>query len=387
MTRAAPDIETIVIGGGVIGLAIARACTKAGYETCVFERCDAIGQGISGRSSEVIHAGLYYPPQSLKARLCVEGKELLYTYARDRNIAFRRLGKLVVATSAADTQTLDAIAKTAKANGVDDLRVLDADGIRALEPDISGVNALFSPSTGIIDSHGLMRALEADIADRGGTIVLRTEVRNVTHRSDGFFEIELVSAGVTAKITARYVFAAAGLGMAEIGAILPGSDSYLPPLLYFAKGHYFALRGESKFQHLVYPAPAEAGLGIHLTLDLEGNVRFGPDVQWVDRVDHAFDDNDGLRRRNFQHSIRRYWPSLPDDALTPGYTGIRPKTSGRGEPAQDFTIHGPRDHGIPHLIALYGIESPGLTSSLAIARYCVALMRDELAYAPRPAKP
>jgi L-2-hydroxyglutarate oxidase LhgO len=379
MTRAAPDIETIVIGGGVIGLAIARACTKAGYETCVFERCDAIGQGISARSSEVIHAGLYYPPQSLKARLCIEGKELLYTYARDRNIAFRQLGKLVVATSVADMQTLDAITKTAKANGVDDLLILDADSIRTLEPDISGIKALFSPSTGIIDSHGLLRALETDIADRGGTIVLRTEVRKVTCRANGLFEIESISAGDVTKITARYVFAAAGLGMAEIGPMLPRRDSYVPPAIYFAKGHYFALRGKSQSRHLVYPVPAEGGLGIHLTLDLEGNVRFGPDVQWVDRVDHAFDDNDGLRLRGFEQSIRRYWPGLPDGALTPGYTGIRPKTSGGGEPAQDFTIHGPRDHGIPHLIALYGIESPGLTSSLAIARYCVTLMRDEVA--------
>jgi L-2-hydroxyglutarate oxidase LhgO len=384
MTRATPDIETIVIGGGIIGLAIAYACTKAGYETCVFERCDAIDQGTSGRSSEVIHAGLYYPPQSLKARMCVEGKELLYAYARDRNIAFRKPGKLVVATSVADMQTLDTIAKTAKANGVDDLLILDADGIRTLEPNISGIKALFSPSTGIIDSHGLMRALETDITDRGGTIVLRTEVRNVTRCTNGLFEIELISAGDVTKITARYVFAAAGLGMAEIGARLPSSDSYVPPPLCFAKAHYFALRRKSQFRHLVYPVPADGGLGIHLTLDLEGNVRFGPDVQWVDRIDHAFDDNGGLRLRDFEHSIRRYWPGLPDDALTPSYAGIRPKTSGRGEPAQDFTIHGPRDHGIPHLIALYGIESPGLTSSLAIARHCVTFMRDEVVDAFRP---
>jgi L-2-hydroxyglutarate oxidase LhgO len=279
MTRAAPDIEAIVIGGGVIGLAIARACTEAGYETCVFESADAIGQGISSRSSEVIHAGLYYPPKSLKARLCVEGKELLYAYARDRNVAFNQLGKLVIAASIAELQTLDAIAKTAKANGGDDLRVLEADDIRAFEPNISGVKALFSPSTGIVDSHGLMRALETDIMDRAGTIALRTEVRNVRRLPNGLFEIELISAGDIAKITARYVFASAGLGRAKIGPMLPRRDSYVPPPIYFAKGHYFALRGKSQFRHLVYPVPADGGLGIHLTLDLEGNVRFGPDVQ------------------------------------------------------------------------------------------------------------
>jgi L-2-hydroxyglutarate oxidase LhgO len=377
MNSATPDIETIVIGGGVIGLAIAAECAKAGQETYLFERRDAIGQEVSSRSSDVVHAGLYYPAQSLKARMCDEGKQLLYAYAQERNVAVRQLGKLVVATSVGEASALDAIAETAKTNGVGDLEVLDAGTIRTLEPDVAGIKALFSPLTGIIDSHGLIHALEADFTDRGGTIALETEVHNVTHRADGLFEIELISGGETAKIAARYVFAAAGLGMAELGPMLPRKVSYTPPPLYFAKGHYFALRGKSRFQHLVYPVPVDGGLGTHLTLDLEGNVRFGPDVQWVDRIDHAFDEKNGLRLAEFERSIRRYWPSLPDGALMPSYTGIRPKTSRRGEPAQDFNIHGPRDHGIPHLIALYGIESPGLTSCLAIARYCVAIAHNE----------
>ncbi len=212
-----------------------------------------------------------------------------------------------------------------------------------------------------------MRALESDLAVRGGSVVLNTEVRSVTRRSDDLFEIEMTSGGETAKITARNLFAAAGLGMAELGNMLPRAGSYAPPRLYFAKGHYFTLRGRSPFRHLVYPVPVEGGLGTHLTLDMDGRARFGPDVQWLDRIDYAFEDADGSRRTDFEKSIRRYWPGLPDGALKQNYTGIRPKTSCQGEAARDFEIHGPRDHGIPHLVTLYGIESPGLTSSLAIA--------------------
>ena len=375
MTNGTADIETVVIGGGVIGLAIATECTKAGQETYVLECRDAIGQEVSSRSSEVIHAGLYYPSQSLKARMCVEGKHLLYDYARRKNVPVRQLGKLVVATSPAEADALDAIAARAKANGVGDIQVLESGDIHALEPDITAVKALFSPSTGIVDSHGLMHALENDLTDCGGTVVLETKVGKVSRRPNDLFEIEMTSSGETTTVTARNLYAAAGLGMADVGPILPRVEPYAPPTLHFAKGHYFALRGRARFEHLVYPVPVDGGLGTHLTLDMQGNVRFGPDVQWIDRIDHAFDEMAGLRMAEFERSIRRYWPALPNNALTPDYTGIRPKISRQGEPAQDFAIHGPSTHGIPHLVALYGIESPGLTSSLAIARYCVALVQ------------
>lgn len=371
-----PDIETAVIGGGAVGLAIAAECAKIGQETYVLERHNAIGQEVSSRSSEVIHAGLYYPSGSLKARLCVEGRDLLYAYTRDRDIGVRRPGKLIVATSPAEETALEAIANRAKANDVEDIRTLSASDIHALEPEIIGTKALFSPSTGIVDSHGLMQALATDLANHGGAVVLQTDVQNITLRTDGLFEIDMTSSGEPAKITARNLIAAAGLGMAEIGPLLPRAPSYTPPSLHFAKGHYFALRHKSTFQHLIYPVPVDGGLGTHLTLDLEGNVRFGPDVQWIERIDYAFDDPDGARTAEFERSIRRYWPALPDGGLSPSYTGIRPKISRQGEPAQDFAIHGPRQHGVPRLVALYGIESPGLTSSLAIARHCVTIMRE-----------
>jgi len=369
-----PDIETVVIGGGVVGLAIAAACAKAGQETYVLERHAAIGQEVSSRSSEVVHAGIYYQPGSLKARLCAEGRDLLYAYARDRDVDAQRIGKLVVATSPAEETALDAIAHRAKANGVEDIRILSAADIHTLEPKIIGTKALLSPSTGIVDSHGMMRALANDLENRSGGIVLRTDVQNVTLRAEGLFEIDMSSNGEPAKITARNLIAAAGLGMANLSTRLPHETPYAPPTIHFAKGHYFACRHKSMFRHLIYPVPVDGGLGTHLTLDLEGNVRFGPDVQWIDRIDYAFDDPDGVRLAEFERSIRRYWPGLPDHALSPSYTGIRPKISRQGEPARDFAIHGPRQHGIARLVALYGIESPGLTSSLAIATHCQALL-------------
>lgn len=373
-TSATPDIETLVIGAGVVGLAIAAECAKAGQQSYVLERHSAIGQEVSSRSSEVIHAGIYYPPGSLKARLCVEGKSLLYAYARDRDVAARRIGKLVVATSTAETEALGAIADRAKASGVNDLQWLDARDVQNLEPAVSSVKALFSPSTGIIDSHALIKALATDVENGGGAIVLQTNVRNVIRRTDGLFEITIVSSGAQARITARNLIAAAGLGMVELGPILPRETPYIPPTLQFARGHYFAYRGKSPFRHLIYPVPVDGGLGTHLTLDLEGNVRFGPDVQWIGSVDYAFDNQNGARLAEFERSIRRYWPDLPDNALSSGYTGIRPKISKQDVAAQDFAIHSVREHGIPRLVALYGIESPGLTSSLAIAKYCKALL-------------
>jgi L-2-hydroxyglutarate oxidase LhgO len=371
----APDIETAVIGGGVIGLAIAAECARAGEEVFVFERQRTIGQEITSRSSEVIHAGLYYPRNSLKARMCVEGRRLLYAYARNHNVAAKMLGKLVVATTAAETAALDAIAANAAANGVKDLKVLSAEDSRASEPEIAAVKALFSPSTGIVDSHGLMQALDAELAALGGTVVLDTSVQAVKSRDDGRLEVIASSGGEATTFTAGKLYAAAGLGMAELGDALPRAGSYVPPPLYFAKGHYYSLRGRSPFRHLVYPVPVAGGLGTHLTLDIDGNARFGPDVEWIDRIDYSFNDARGERRAEFERAIRTYWPALPEGGLGEAYTGIRPKTSRKGEPARDFEIHGPREHGTANLVALYGIESPGLTSSLAIARHCRNLLR------------
>jgi L-2-hydroxyglutarate oxidase LhgO len=284
----------------------------------------------------------------------------------------KRLGKLIVATSPDEVGALDSIAARASENGVDDLRFLSPADVCALEREIACAAALLSPSTGINDSHALMKALEGHLTINDGKIVCHTVVKSVALHKYGFFEIEVHSSGDDAKLTVRNLIAAAGLGMAELGPALPRATSYAPPQMSFAKGHYYTMSGRTSFQHLVYPVPVDGGLGTHLTLDMSGRARFGPDVQWVDRIDYAFDDPLGSRRAEFEGSIRRYWPGLPDGALEPGYTGIRPKISGKGEPARDFEIHGIEAHGIPGMVALYGIESPGLTSCLAIAERVAA---------------
>jgi len=371
----ATDIETAVIGGGVVGLAIAARCAQVGQEVFVLERNSSFGQETSARSSEVIHAGIYYPKGSLKAALCVEGKKRLYQFAAENGVAAKRLGKLIVATSPVEVQALTSIAAKASANGVDDLRFLSPGDVGSLEPEITCAGALLSPSTGIMDSHGLMLALDARLSINGGTVVCNTLVTSVTLLESGLFELEMQSAGTTARLTVRNLVAAAGLGMAELGRALPHAASYAPPHTFLAKGHYYTMSGRPPFQHLVYPVPVDGGLGTHLTLDMDGRARFGPDVQWVDRIDYAFDDPVGARRTEFERAIRRYWPGLPDGALEPGYTGIRPKLTGSGQPPRDFAIDGPEAHGIPHMVALYGIESPGLTASLAIAEHVAALLR------------
>ena len=375
MTATTSDMETVVIGGGVIGLAIAARCAQARQEVFVLERNSGFGQETSSRSSEVIHAGIYYPKGSLKADLCVEGKKRLYQFAAENGVATRRLGKLIVATTQDELLALNLIAASAAANGVDDLRFLSPDDVRILEPEIACAGALISPSTGIVDSHGLMQALDSQLSINGGMVVCNTLVTSVTLLDNGLFELEILSSGAAAKLTVCNLVAAAGLGMAELGRALPRTASYVSPLTFLAKGHYYGMSGRTPFQHLVYPVPVEGGLGTHLTLDMDGHVRFGPDVQWVHRIDYAFDDPLGSRRSEFEHAIRRYWPALPDGALEPGYTGIRPKLSGRGEPPRDFAIDGPEKHGIPRMVALYGIESPGLTASLAIAENVAALLR------------
>jgi L-2-hydroxyglutarate oxidase LhgO len=369
-----PDIETAVIGGGVIGLAIAARCAQAGQEVFVLERNSSIGRETSSRSSEVIHAGIYYPKGWRKAVLCVDGKKRLYQFAVENGVAAKRLGKLIVATSPDEVQALTSIAAKAHANGVDDLCFLSPDDVRSLEPEIACAGALLSPSTGTIDVHGLMLALESHLAVDGGAVVCDTLAKSVTLLENGLFQLEISSAGDDAKLTVRNLVAAAGLGMVALGPGLPRCSSYAPPQMFLAKGHYYAISGRTPFQHLVYPVPVDDGLGTHLTLDMDGRARFGPDVQWVDKIDYGFDDPSGARRTEFERAIRRYWPHLPEGALEPGYTGIRPKISDRGEPPRDFEIHGVETHGIPRMVALYGIESPGLTASLAIAEHVAALL-------------
>lgn len=368
------DVDTVVIGAGVIGLAAARALAMRGREVMVLERNDRIGAETSSRNSEVIHAGLYYPPGSLRARLCVEGKALLYRFCAENGVAVSRCGKLLVATADGEIAKLETIAETARRNGVDDLVRLTAAGARALEPQVHCAGALLSPSTGVIDSHGLMIALEGHLGTRGGSVVLNTAVISLARMPGGDFALTTSSHGDLTRLSARNVVIAAGLGATAIASTLFSGGAHVPPQTFPAKGHYFTLTGRAPFQRLIYPMPDGAWLGVHLTLDIAGQAKFGPDLAWTDRVAYDFEDADGRRAASFYREIRRYWPGLPEGALQPGYTGIRPKLYRPGEPAADFAIHGPETHGVARLVALYGIESPGLTSCLAIGEHVAALL-------------
>ncbi|MGB0747708.1 MAG: NAD(P)/FAD-dependent oxidoreductase [Magnetospiraceae bacterium] len=356
-------IETVVVGAGVVGLACARALALAGQEVLVVEAAEAIGTETSSRNSEVIHAGLYYPPGSLKATLCVSGKALLYAYCAERGIDHRAIGKLVVATHANQLPKLKALHDNAAQNGVHDLEVLDAPAARTLEPEVTAVAALLSPSTGIVDSHALMLSLQGDLENAGGMVVCHIPVTGGQVTESRF----LLEIGGTAPMTlgCQKLINAAGLGAWDLAATLADFPrAHIPPK-YMARGVYFALSGKSPFQHLVYPLPEPGGLGIHATLDLGGQVKFGPDVEWVDKVDYTVDPT---RVGPFADSIRAYWPHLDSNELQPGYAGIRPKIVGPGAPAGDFCIQSAQDHGVPGLINLFGIESPGLTACLAIAK-------------------
>lgn len=356
------DIQTIVVGGGVVGLAVARALAESGREVVVLERASSIGTETSSRNSEVIHSGIYYTPGSLKARLCVSGRDLLYAYCERRDIPHRRAGKLIVATAQEDMARLTRYVELAQANGVGALEWLDADAVRALEPEVTCFRALHSPYTGVVDSHSLMMSFWADLQAAGGEVAFNAEVGAGGRRADGAFE--LVIHGLNEPATCRELVNCAGLGAPSLARALRRCGAEDAPPSYFARGHYFKLRGQSPFGRLVYPVAEAAGLGIHVTLDLDGNARFGPDVEWVNDVDYRFDAS---RRERFAAAIRRYYPNLESDRLEPDYVGVRPKISGPSEAAADFRIDGPVRHGIPGLVHLYGIESPGLTSCLAIA--------------------
>jgi len=358
------DIDTVIVGAGVVGLATARELALAGHEVLVVEATEAIGTGTSSRNSEVIHAGIYYPQGSLKARLCVQGKQMLYDYCAERGVAHRRLGKLIVAATPEQARHLDDIAERARRNGVDDLYRISGAEARELEPALQCEAALVSPSTGIVDSHGLMLALQGDAENAGAQCVFHTPFIGGKIESDGTFSLRFGGdEGMT--LNAGRVINAAGLSAPAVARTLEGQPAAHIPHAYYCKGSYFTLSGKSPFSRLIYPMPDHAGLGVHLTLDLGGQAKFGPDTEWIDREDYSLDPK---RAAVFYDAVRRYWPALPDNALAPGYTGIRPKISGPSQPAADFVIAGPATHGVKNLVNLFGIESPGLTACLAIGR-------------------
>ncbi|MDB5745075.1 MAG: dependent oxidoreductase [Polaromonas sp.] len=360
--------DCVVIGAGVVGLAIARALAVQGREVMVLEAADAIGTGTSSRNSEVIHAGIYYPQGSLKASLCVAGKGLLYDYCAQRGINHSRCGKLIVATCVEQVTQLRAIIGKAAANGVNDLVVLTRAQARALEPQLECVAAVHSPSTGIVDSHALMLALQGDLENAGGIVVLNTPVAQAYCAQDA---IVLVANDGT-ELRARSVVNSAGLHAQALARRFDGLDVRFVPPSHFAKGNYFILSGRSPFNRLIYPVPEAAGLGVHLTVDLGGQAKFGPDVQWVDSPDDLVVEP--ARGEAFYGEVRKYWPALQDGSLLPGYAGMRPKIQSPDELPKDFLIQGPAVHGVPGLVNLFGIESPGLTSSLAIGNHVARLL-------------
>jgi len=366
-------VEALVVGAGVVGLAVGRALAQAGRETIVVEAGPHTGQGVSSRNSEVIHAGLYYAPGSLKARLCVRGKELLYEFCATHGVPHARCGKLVVATAVDQHKALQGLQQRASSNGVP-AQWLDAAAAKALEPAVHCTAALLSPSTGIVDSHALMLALQGDLERAGGGVALLSCVQSAAFAAGRPAVVQVSTAEGGFEIEADLVVNAAGLHACALARRFGGLDAGHVPRERYAKGSYFTLPGRPPFSRLVYPAPVDAWLGVHVTIDLGGQVRFGPDLEWLDvdtpeAIDYAVDPR---RAEAFEDAIRRYWPGLPSGALRPDYSGVRPKIHGPGEAAPDFRIDGPARHGVAGLVNLFGIESPGLTSALAIGEGLVA---------------
>ncbi len=356
----------VVIGAGVVGLACARALALRGIETVILEANASIGMETSSRNSEVIHAGLYYPAGSLKARLCVAGKALLYDFCATHHVAHRRCGKLLVATTAGQEEALAALRRKAEANGVSDLQPLTAAQAKSLEPELRASAALLSPSTGIVDSHGLMQALLGEAEAHGAALALKSPLlRAEAEATGGGFLLE-VGGTEPMRLQTGMLINSAGLQAARVAAAIDGLDARHVPRLHLARGHYFSLAGCAPFSRLVYPLPEPGGLGVHVTLDLGGQARFGPDVEWVDAIDYAVDPR---RAEVFYGEVRKYWPGLADGALQPAYAGIRPKLAGPGAPQADFLVQTHTTHGLPGLINLFGIESPGLTACLALGEH------------------
>ncbi len=368
MARSA-DIDCLIIGAGVVGLAIARQLALGGRETLVLEANKSIGQGISSRNSEVIHAGIYYPKDSLKAQFCLAGRKALYEFCQSHKIPHQRCGKLLVAASPDQLDQVLAIQAKAKANGVDDLTLIDRASLKAMEPEVEGVMALHSPSTGIIDSHALMLALQGDAEAHGCAFAFQSALEH-GRIENGMFHLQ-IGGPDPMQISANHLILSAGLAMPRLAKNLHGLPSQSIPAYGFAKGNYFSLSRRAPFSHLIYPVPEPGGLGIHLTLDLSGRGKFGPDVEWLEESDDRNIDYrvNPQRAEKFYAAIRKYWPGLRDGDLNPDYSGVRPKITRPGEPDADFLIQDARSHNVPGLIALYGIESPGLTSSMAIGEY------------------
>jgi L-2-hydroxyglutarate oxidase LhgO len=362
------DVDVVVIGAGVVGLAIARALALAGRDVLILEAAESFGTQTSSRNSEVIHAGIYYPRDSLKARLCVSGRELLYEFCEQHGVAYRRCGKLIVATAATQLPELQKIRQAAHANGVS-LELLTRAQALELEPQLACDGALHSPLTGIIDSHAYMLALLGQAESRGATLVTATTVTGLQIEPGGGARIAVNNEPPT--LRARTVINSGGLHAPRVARLMAGFPAAHVPTPYFAKGNYFTLSGRAPFERLVYPVPEPGGLGVHLTLDLAGRARFGPDVQWIEQCDYCVEPQ---RSERFYAAIRTYWPGLADGALQPGYAGIRPKISGPTETAADFRVDGPRTHGIAGIVNLFGIESPGLTASLALAAHVANLV-------------
>jgi L-2-hydroxyglutarate oxidase LhgO len=358
------SVECLIVGAGVVGLAVARALARAGREVIVVENESGIGSGVSSRNSEVIHAGIYYPTGLDKTRLCVAGKAMLYAFAQEFGVPHKRCGKLLVAVNEGEVDKLSALKAQAEANGVTDLVWLSGQEARALEPELNAERALLSPSTGIIDAHAFMLALRGDAEAHGAMIALKTPV--VAGRAAERGLIIETAGSAPLRVFASHVVNAAGLGAQALARSIAGMPADKIPQLHLAKGNYFVLSGRSPFSRLIYPMPTPGGLGVHLTLDLAGEARFGPDVEWVNAIDY---DVDPERAASFTTAIRTYWPDLPDGALKPGYAGMRPKIARPGGSTTDFLLQTEKDHGVAGLINLFGIESPGLTASLAIAEW------------------
>lgn len=362
------ECDVIVIGAGVIGLAVARKLQMEGREVILLERNDAFGMETSSRNSEVIHAGIYYPAGSLKALHCVQGKQMLYAYAKERSIPHQQIGKLIVASQEDELNKLDAYIESAKANGVDDLRRISQAELKELEPEVQAFGAVFSPSSGIIDSHALMLSLLGDFENAGGNFIVNSPVVSGRSVSNGI-QIQLGDADQSL-ILAKTVINAAGLYACDVARSIEGVRESAIPKPYYAIGHYFTMSGKSPFKHLIYPVAGHGYLGVHVTLDMGGQVRFGPDIEWIDSVDYAFDDS---RRQRFIDAVARYYPAVLNKEVNPSYTGIRPKISGPQDPSADFLIQTEQEHGVPGLINLLGMESPGLTSCLSIADFVAKL--------------
>jgi L-2-hydroxyglutarate oxidase LhgO len=355
-------MQVLVIGAGVVGLAVARAVARKGHEVIVAEQASAIGTGISSRNSEVIHGGMYYPTGSLRARHCVAGRRMLYAFGATHGVPHRKYGKLIVATDDAELAKIEAIAAQGHENGVEGLELIGGNAARALEPDLSCVGALHSSETGILDGHAFMLALRGELEDAGGMIAFNTPVTGAT-RTNGQWEAKFGGSDA-GEAAFDALINCAGLGAQALARTIDGYPAERVPRLVMAKGNYFAYAGKPVFSRLVYPTPMPGGLGVHVTLDLAGRMRFGPDVEWIEREDY---DVDPTRADVFYDRIRRYWPGLRDGTLAPDYAGIRPKLSGKGEPQADFLLDTPAQHGLPGLVQMFGIESPGLTSSLSLA--------------------